>query len=703
MYKTFFGLKRRPFLAVPDTESYFPIPQMEDARLLIERTVRRGEGISLVFGQAGVGKSLLIRILRKSLEPDFNVASLTSGRLNNAKAFWQNLLHELHLPHIGADETEMQLTLVDHVKNQTSQGLLLLIDESQFLDQIPLDEIRLLLNTDDGSNPLFRVVLAGTSEFEEKLTLPQFDPFNQRVTTRVYLDTLSRTETFQYIAWQINTSRYSEKITSTQNKTQYTTEDDDKSINNNSDKIDILRMDFPHNKNFESIFTDSAKDEIFRLTDGLPRQINQICDAALQLAAQQASTNIDEILIITAWGKLQQINVDADVETLNKRTNKIEKTKTESYDEIVERKKNTLRLKEISSHVEYGSLDDDTKIFDDRQEQNTQPAYHVYKPPYPEDDSIEFKKFVANTETNIIETENITVAQIAANIDESDDNIEAADEINETDEVDDELVEQLISFELSTSAVNFSNESSDEFSDEIVDESFDECFDEFFDESSKSLEEELTNVSCENSPALRNRSNRIGQPVQRQLFASQFQKTLQKVGVRRFFVRFLPPVILSNNAIDNVENLRAIYGAYYCYKKSELKLTGNNYSVGVRSVGLKFTVWRTRIVHSWIGNLSARSVSIVTRIFNTKNYTSNINANTDTNDETTEIYKSCFEIHETEHTITASQNVCSETKPIDHTGCGVLTNSNTDIDSNGAEMNRENLENYGTAVLSGRP
>ncbi|MDR1053025.1 MAG: hypothetical protein LBL39_02520, partial [Planctomycetaceae bacterium] len=40
---------------------------------------------------------------------------------------------------------------------------------------------------------------------------------------------------------------------------------------------------------------------------------------------------------------------------------------------------------------------------------------------------------------------------------------------------------------------------------------------------------------------------------------------------------------------------------------------------------------------------------------------------------------------------------------IDHTGCGVLTNSNTDIDSNGAEMNRENLENYGTAVLSGRP
>ncbi|MDR1477432.1 MAG: AAA family ATPase [Planctomycetaceae bacterium] len=609
-------MKRRPFLAVPDTESYFPIPQMEDARLLIERTVRRGEGISLVFGQAGVGKSLLLRMLRKSFDSDFDVVSLASGRLSSAKAFWQNLLHELHLPYVGADEAEMQLALVDHVKNQTSQGLLLLIDESQFLGQIPLDEIRLLLNNDDGASPLFRVVLAGTGEFEEKLTLPQFESFSQRVTTRIYLDPFTRTETFQYITWQISLSKYNEQNTPTQNKTQYQNADNnDEFIDNKSDKIDILRMDFPHSKNSESVFTDIAKDEIFRLTDGSPRQINQLCDAALQLAAQQAVGNIDEILIIAAWGKLQQINVD--VEMLNKRVNKVEKTRTENYDEIIARKKNSLQLTEISSHVEYGSLDDDTKNLDVYKEQKSQPAYQVYKPPYPEDDINEFKKFNADDEIVVINDDKIVV-------------------VNE--ELDDESVERLISFELSTSTV----------------------------ESSEVLAGQANN-SGEDLPVLLNRPKQIGQPVQRQLFASTFQQFLRKTDSRRFFVCFLPPVtMLPDDANSKVDNLQAICKAYYCYKKSKLKLRENNFTVdnltGTNSIRLNFTVWHTRIVHSWIGNSSAGSIGIVTRIF--------------------------------------------MPKPIAHTGFGVeiLDRIDTDqnIDPNGAEMNRESLENYGVAVLSGR-
>jgi type II secretory pathway predicted ATPase ExeA len=700
MYETFFGLKRRPFLAVPDTESYFPTPLMEESRLVIERTVRRGEGISLVFGQAGVGKSLLLRILRKSLEDDFDTASLAGGRLNNVKAFLQNLLHELHLPYAGADEAELRLTLDDYVKNQTSQGLLLLIDESQFLDRIPLDEIRLLLNSDNGSASLFRVVLAGTNEFEEKLTLPQFDSFNQRVTTRTYLDILSRTETFQYITWQTNLSKYNEKNTAQQKKNHHYSNStaNVQLVGESSGALDVLRIDFPHCKNSEPIFTDIAKEEIFRLTDGLPRQINQLCDTALQLAAQQAVSSIDEILILAAWGKLQQINVD---DMLSKRANNnIVKVKTENYDAIIERKKNKLRLKEVSEHIEYGSLDDDTKILDPHEELKSTPAYKVYKPPYPEDDSGEFKKFDIDTnndidanvkidtdtdtdieigaDVNVVATENEIVVQNAGSFDEdnvvveSDSVVVGADDFIDA-EFDDDSVEHLISFELSTSTIDsFGQAKSDR---DILD---------FL-------------------PVLHVKLNQLGYPFQRQLFVSKNLHVVQKKGERRFSIRFLPPRNSLMDLESCVEELRAVQAAYYSYPKPVLCWGNNNSSASKLAekrvcVKLNFTVWRKRIVHSWIGNLSVGRISITTRFLDTdysasctnKNTNQNIDVNTNKNIDVNENDTSNIDA---EFSSISNNKFDTDTK----------TEIGIDIDSEGLKMNRETLEKYGAAVLSGHP
>ncbi|MDR0390372.1 MAG: AAA family ATPase, partial [Planctomycetaceae bacterium] len=666
MYETFFGLKRRPFLAVPDTEIYFPTTQMEEARLLIERTIKRGEGIALVFGQTGVGKSLLLRILRKSLENDFNVITLTSGRLINPKALLQNLLYELHLPYTGADETELRLILDDYVRTRNAQGLLLLIDEAQFLDRTLLDEIRLLLNSDNGSASLFRGVLAGTNEFEEKLTLPQCDQFNQHVTTRIYLDTLSRTETTQYITWQTNFSKYNEKDIAKQKKNNHSKPilddqfaDNDRDMD--SDKIDVLRVDFPHNKNSELIFTDLAKEEVFRLTDGSPRQINQLCDAALQFAAQQAVGSIDEILILAAWGKLQQINVDG---MLSERANKeeVEKVKVENYDEIIARKKNTICLTEVSTHVEYGLLDDDSESSDSHEEPKQQIAYKVYKPPYPEDDLCELKNTDNETNDeniNTIETDNKTktVAQNTANFETEneyiDNNEKVADEEIEID-IDDESVEGLISFELSTATIESSQE----------------------------------NIDNELLPELRSRSNRFGQPIQRQLFASKILQGVKKKGDRRFAVYFLSPTQVLPTSLKNCEeNLRAVCAVYYCYKKSVVLRDNNNSSDKLTKkrcvcVKLNFTFWRKRILHSWIGNLSMGCIGIAANFFDVASCADQ-NENINENNLSTEI----IDIN----------TVNTDAKTIE-TGVNVV-----DIDLEESGMDRESLEKYGAAVLSGRP
>ncbi|MDR2345651.1 MAG: AAA family ATPase [Planctomycetaceae bacterium] len=663
MYETFFGLKRRPFLAIPDAESYFPTPQMEEARLLIERTVRRGEGISLIFGQSGIGKSLLLRILRNSLEFDFDIASLVGGRIDSVKALFQNILHELNLPYAGINETELRLILDDYAKTQ-SAGLLFLIDESQFLDRVLIDEIRLLLNADDGSNPLFRIVLAGTNELEEKLTLPQFDSFNQRVTTRIYLDTFSRTETFQYITQQTDNSKYNEfakSVQTKQNKKQISNSAISANAeffnNNNSDDIDVVRIDLPHNKNSESIFTDSAKDEIFRLTNGLPRQINQLCDIALQIAAQQVNVNIDEILILAAWGKLQQFNIGDDMLSKQKdKKDKTEKNKSESYTEIIARKKNTMRLKEINSHVEYGPLDDDTKFVDIHEEQRTQPVYQVYKPPYPEDDLNEFKKIDIEQEENTSEYQSVNQVNNFVLKAVNTNNLET--ELPENNEIDDDLVEQLISFELNTATIGLSNQATNTSAD-LLSKSF-------------------NNSTCSLQ------SLQSLQFLQHQLFASKINQVVVKKGTRRFIVRFFPPANDNSNEQNNneqnnneqnsnEESLRKVFIAHYCYKKYEFNSADDHQSKCKLpkqngEINLFFTVWRNRVVHSWIGNLSAGYVKITARIFNAKN---RINTKPELNNDTTEF--------------------------------SIISINSRDIDSEEDNMNRESLEEYGAAVLSGRP
>ncbi|MDR2116966.1 MAG: AAA family ATPase [Planctomycetaceae bacterium] len=349
MYETFFGLKRRPFLAVPDTESYFSTELMEESLRSIERTVRRGEGIALLFGDAGTGKTLLLRLLRDSLEADFTVSMISNGHLETVKSFFQQILYDLQLPFSGNDETELRFRLLDFARQ--NRTCVILIDESQFLSTSVLEEIRLLMNCDNGATPLFRIVLAGTIEFEEKLTDPCLDAFNQRVVCRAYLDTFSREETRQYITQQTDLSQ---KQNDQFSESGFGLVEWIKSSGGNEGR----RIDSPHIRYHEPIFTENAQWQIFQLTDGLPRSINQLCDMALQIAAERKLRQIDENLVHRARMRLQQITGYSEEQLTESIAETIKTSSFENIDEIVARKKATFQLKTFDSPVEFGTLDD---------------------------------------------------------------------------------------------------------------------------------------------------------------------------------------------------------------------------------------------------------------------------------------------------------------------------------------------------------
>ncbi len=357
MYETFFGLKRRPFPAIPDAESYFSVELMADARRAVERALRRGDGLSLVFGPSGTGKTLLLRLLRKALESEFTVLHLANGHLETPRALFQQLLFDLKLPFSGGDEVDHRLQLLDAASREDSAGIVLLVDEAQFLSIPVLEEIRLLTDSGDSWSPLFRAVLAGTVDFDEKLTHPKLDAFNQRVACRSYLDAFSHEETCRYIEWQSN---FSQKAQANATETTADPATGLADFIENSGLPLAHRVDSPHVHRAEPIFTDAARHQIHQLTGGVPRRINQLCDVAMQLAAERVLQRVDDTLVHSAWARFQQFDEDAvSADTGSASANDSDAGK-ESIDEIVARKKATFRPVELGNSVQFGTLEPET-------------------------------------------------------------------------------------------------------------------------------------------------------------------------------------------------------------------------------------------------------------------------------------------------------------------------------------------------------
>jgi general secretion pathway protein A len=274
MYERYYGLHEKPFSLTPDPKFLYRSPSHANAFALLQYAIRRREGFVVVTGDIGTGKTTLCRALLEDIDrntftalvlnpfmseedllkrilQDFGVISredVKRGRL--AQVSKQELIETLY---------EFLLGLIP-----LKASAVLIIDEAQNLPMSVLEQIRILSNLETDKEKLLQIILVGQLNLLPLLRSPEMRQLDQRVSIRYQLDPLDEEGVASYIAHRLTVAGGSGAVT----------------------------------------FSTKAVEKIHRLSSGIPRLINLICDRALLAGFAGRSNRISVGMVDEAAGSL---------------------------------------------------------------------------------------------------------------------------------------------------------------------------------------------------------------------------------------------------------------------------------------------------------------------------------------------------------------------------------------------------------------
>jgi general secretion pathway protein A len=256
MYTSFFGLKEKPFSITPDPRYLFMSERHAEALAHLMYGVNEAGGFVQLTGDIGTGKTTLVRTMLEKMPQHADVAVILNPRISPQELLL-SICQELAID-VPADAVASIKWLVDLLNIKLlaahAQGrrVIVVIDEAQNLSTDTLEQVRLLTNLETASTKLMQIILIGQPELREVLAHSGLKQLAQRITGRYHLAPLSREDSMSYV-------RHRLKIAGATGE----------------------------------IFTNASLREIYRITEGVPRLINVICDRALLGAYTEDQHRID--------------------------------------------------------------------------------------------------------------------------------------------------------------------------------------------------------------------------------------------------------------------------------------------------------------------------------------------------------------------------------------------------------------------------
>jgi general secretion pathway protein A len=195
MYLSFYGLAEKPFSQTPDPKFLYWNDAYRETIAALRYGIQERKGFVTMIGEAGTGKTTLLRKLLDDLGPD-----AVSVFLFNPNASFEEILEymlsELGIPAASGRKLAMLQRLNDFLLAAFQEGknTILLIDEAQDLETEVLESLRLLSNLETAKEKILQIVLSGQPELATRLAQPNLRQLKQRIAVRCRLEPLGRHE-----------------------------------------------------------------------------------------------------------------------------------------------------------------------------------------------------------------------------------------------------------------------------------------------------------------------------------------------------------------------------------------------------------------------------------------------------------------------------------------------------------------------------
>ena len=206
MYEQFYELGERPFDLTPNPKYLFLTPSHREALSSLEYGIGAGIGVTVLVGDAGTGKTTVIRATLDSNARGKTKAVYLNNPTLTRLEFLEFLAREFDLGReLAASKTLLLEALEQKLRATHAKGVVtaLIVDEAQSLPHELLEEIRLLANIETPTVKLLPIVLAGQPELADRLNHPSLRQLKQRVGLRCLLKPLTVSETGQYITARV--------------------------------------------------------------------------------------------------------------------------------------------------------------------------------------------------------------------------------------------------------------------------------------------------------------------------------------------------------------------------------------------------------------------------------------------------------------------------------------------------------------------
>jgi type II secretory pathway predicted ATPase ExeA/chromosome segregation ATPase len=258
MYSEYYGLSRLPFEDRCDPQSYVPTGEALEVLAGLEYAVTTHRAAALLIGDAGVGKTLALRVLAQRLKSaaDVIIIPITPGP---EPRIYREVAKGFGVVPSGGGERRLmaQIRRALHERVDRGRCAAVVFDRAEHLSPSDLERIEVLSELARDETPVLTVILAGLPRVAEVLSESRFARLRQRCFAAHTLHPMTEEETAEYVRSRIRQAGAIER----------------------------------------ELFTPAALEGIHRETGGVPRLISTLCHEALVVGYGAERPSIDADII----------------------------------------------------------------------------------------------------------------------------------------------------------------------------------------------------------------------------------------------------------------------------------------------------------------------------------------------------------------------------------------------------------------------